>query len=153
VIRAARPDDLPAMAAIHAQCFPDPWNAQSLAQALAAPGVFALVAAREDALSGLILARVAAEEAEILTVAVAPALRRGGTGRSLVAQAARLAQDSGALVFYLEVSTANVAAQGLYRGLGFAEAGRRKGYYAGPPPQDALILKADLPLRPAAKAD
>jgi ribosomal-protein-alanine N-acetyltransferase len=54
---------------------------------------------------------------------------------------------------FLEVAISNVAARALYDRLGFTEAGRRKGYYARPgsPPEDALILRSNLPLSPLGK--
>jgi ribosomal-protein-alanine N-acetyltransferase len=54
---------------------------------------------------------------------------------------------------FLEVDATNAAAIALYEAIGFAKSGRREGYYRvpGAPPGDALILKAVLPLRPAAK--
>ena len=97
------------------------------------------------------MARVAADEAEILSLGVELAARRAGLGAALVAQAARGAQASGARAMFLEVATGNNAARALYRRLGFREAGRRKAYYAAS--EDALILRADLPLRKSEDLD
>jgi ribosomal-protein-alanine N-acetyltransferase len=143
-----RDADLAPMAAIHAGCFPDAWDVRALAELLATPGTFAV-----SSLDGFILARTAGGEAEILTLAVLPAARRHGLGRALVIEAASHAQQSGAHDMFLEVGVSNVAARALYKSLGFAEAGRRKGYYARPGllSEDALILRANLPLSPLGK--
>jgi ribosomal-protein-alanine N-acetyltransferase len=140
--------DLAPLAAIHASCFPDAWDARALSELLAMPGTFAV--SSDD---GFILARAAAGEAEILTLAVSPAARRHGLGRALVSEAASHAQQLGATALFLEVAVSNIAARALYIGLGFAEAGRRKGYYARPgaAPEDALILRSNLPLSPLGK--
>jgi [ribosomal protein S18]-alanine N-acetyltransferase len=108
---------------------------------LATPGAFALLSA-----DGFILARVAGDEAEILSLGVRPNARREGQARALVVDAA--ARADGAAAMFLEVGAGNEAARRLYAGLGFREAGVRKGYYREPgkPPQDALTLKAELPL-------
>ncbi len=151
MIRAVLPADLPALAALHAQGFAEGWSAESLAQLLASPGTFALAAERDGQVAGFVMARTVVGEAEILTVAVAPSARRAGLGRALITAAASRASEAGACTFFLEVATGNAAARGLYSGIGFREAGRRKGYYEGSafePVQDALILRADLPLRP-----
>ncbi|HEX4303556.1 MAG TPA: GNAT family N-acetyltransferase [Rhizomicrobium sp.] len=141
--------DLAALAAIHAACFPDAWNAQAIADLLATAGTFALAGD-----TGFILARAAAGEAEILTLAVSPAARRHGTGKALVHAAANEAQRLGAEVLFLEVASGNVVARALYRHLGFTEAGLRKGYYASPGrvPEDALVLRGNLPLVPLGKS-
>ena len=141
--------NLAPLAAIHAACFPDDaWDARALADLLAIPGTFA-VSSRD----GFILARATADEAEILTLAVVPHARRAGLGRALVTEAASHAQQSGAAAMFLEVAVSNAAARALYVGIGFAEAGRRKGYYArsGAAPEDALILRSNLPLSPLGK--
>jgi len=154
MIRPATLDDLPALAALHGESFADAWSADWLGRLLASPGAFALVAEQVGRPAGFVLARNAAGEAEILTLAVAPAARRAGLGRALVGQAARHATGCGATVIYLEVAVANAPARALYGALGFEEAGRRKGYYAqhpGSAPGDALVLKAELPLRPLGK--
>ena len=140
--------DLAPLAAIHASCFPDAWNMRALAELLATPGTFAVSSS-----DGFILARAAAGEAEILTLAVSPTARRCGLGRALVTEAASHAQQSGANAMFLEVAVSNAGARALYERLGFKEAGRRKGYYARPgmAPEDALILRSNLPLSPLGK--
>jgi [ribosomal protein S18]-alanine N-acetyltransferase len=130
--------DFAVLAALHATSFPDGWSAVSLRELFAGPGVFAFLLP-----GGFVLARAAGGEAEILTLAVAPSLRRQGIARALVQATASHAQELGASTLFLEVATGNGPALALYAGLGFTAAGRRKAYYAG---QDANILKAILPL-------
>ncbi len=136
-----RGDDLAPFAAIHAQCFPDAWSEIALDQLLATQGTFLLGHA-----TGFVLARVAAGEAEILTLAVAPRARRRGTATALVEAAAAHAYGLGATEVFLEVAADNLPARTLYGRLGFAEAGLRKGYYSAgrDTPADALILRKAL---------
>jgi ribosomal-protein-alanine N-acetyltransferase len=140
-IRPATLGDVDALAVIHAACFAESWSSESFASLLAAPGTFALLSS-----DGFILARTAGDEAEILSLGVRPNARRNGQARALVVDAA--ARAAGAAAMFLEVGADNAPARGLYAGLGFREAGVRKGYYRerGKPPQDALTLKAELPL-------
>ena len=72
---------------------------------------------------GLILVRVAADEAEILTLAVIPGVRRSGIGHALLQEATSMAAALGARVVFLEVSVTNIAARALYTKAGFV-AGR-----------------------------
>jgi ribosomal-protein-alanine N-acetyltransferase len=106
------------------------------------PGAFGLI----DSDSGMILARIAGDDAEILTLAIAPARRRCGFGRALLAGALEEARRRGARAVFLEVSEANEAARALYTAAGFAEVGRRRAYYRDG--TDALVLRA--PLSPCA---
>ena len=142
-------DDL---AAIHAASFttPAPWSADQIAATLAAPGAFLLTAPQ-----GFLIGRVIADEAELLTLAVAPAARRQGSGAVLVARFARAAAERGAATAFLEVAADNTAAQALYAGAGWQRAGLRRGYYRRPDGAaalDALILTRRLdPARPPAR--
>lgn len=140
VIVAAGPAHPLVLAEIHATAFPpgEAWNAAIMAAQLSLPGAFALV----DVDGGMILARHVADEAEILTLAVAPEARRRGLGRALVDQAARVAARHGAARLLLEVSAANQAARALYEAAGFTQAGLRRRYY--PDGSDALILALTL---------
>ncbi|MDN3567545.1 GNAT family N-acetyltransferase [Paeniroseomonas aquatica] len=128
------------MAALHAAAFPpaEAWGAGAMALMLEMPGAFGLW--RPGA--GLVLARAAGGEAEILTLAVAPAARRRGLGAALLAGALQGAVLRGAAAMFLEVAAGNAAALALYRAAGFAEVGRRHRYYADG--SDALVLRRDL---------
>lgn len=123
------------LAALHAQCFPDPWDAKALRELFAAD---AFAFSSDD---GFVLARVAGGEAEILTLAVAPAARGKGLGRALLQAAIKRARAEGAETMFLEVGADNPAALALYAGLGFAKVGIRKSYYNG---RDAAVLRLPL---------
>jgi len=134
-----------ALAELHAQAFttPPPWSAAAFAATLARPECFVL-----SEPGGFLLASVAAGEAEVLTLAVAPLARRHGVARRLVAGFLAVAAARGAQVALLEVAADNRAALALYRGAGFAEVGRRHGYYRTPEGQaiDAVVMTRALPL-------
>lgn len=142
------------LAALHEAAFPpaEAWSEAALATLLASPGSLGFLALRPGAQAGapdpagFVLARVAADEAEILTIAVLPGARRQGHGRALLAAAAQGARVAGARRLFLEVATDNPAAAALYRQAGLVEVGRRRGYYdrPGAAPVDALILAGDL---------
>lgn len=133
-------DDTAMLAEIHAACFADRWAPKAIADLLATPNCFAFSNPH-----GFVMARVAAPEAEILTLAVQPAARRQGLGYTLIAQAAAHACSLGATEMFLEVGGNNAPARSLYQRHGFRPVAQRKGYYQD---QDALVLKAALPLPP-----
>jgi ribosomal-protein-alanine N-acetyltransferase len=131
------------MAALHAQVFtvPRPWTESEFAELLQSLHVFAVARAE-----GFALARVTADEGELLTLAVAPEARRRGAGRALLSEALDLAAERGAVTMFLEVAADNVPALALYKGSGFAQTGRRQGYYRSPEGKrtDALVLTRAL---------
>ena len=85
---------------------------------------------------------MAADEAEILTIAVAPAAHRQGIGAALLAAAMAQAALRGAAAMFLEVAEGNAAARALYAAAGFRQSGRRRRYY--PDGADALVLRRSL---------
>lgn len=108
-----------------------------------ADGVFV---GSDPAPAGFVISRLAADEAEILSIVVSRRGRRAGLGGALLG--AHLAHLSARRVaqLFLEVEEANQPARALYRSLGFAQVGRREGYY---PKADgtraaALVLRRDL---------
>ena len=139
-ISKAGPLHATALSAIHARAFPEDefWDERIIAGQLSQPGVFGLLYKR----GGMLLARLAADEAEVLTIAVVPERRQQGLGGGLIEAAAAEARARGAVRLFLEVSTRNPAARGLYQQLGFAQVGRRRAYYADG--SDALVLSLDL---------
>lgn len=132
-----------ALAAIHAEAFDTPWSADAFAALLAQPGV--MLEATPD---GFVMVQAAADEAEILTLAVRPAARRRGVATALVEMGARRAELAGAGRLFLEVAEDNLAARALYARLGFEPVGRRPRYYAraNGPAVDALLLARNLPV-------
>lgn len=135
-------------AAIHATSFAYPWQEADFEQLFVASGTFAdgAIEAKEEHLTGFILSRVAAGEAEILTIAVAPEWRRRGIATSLLtphmAGLAAIRVDR----LYLEVDAENFSARALYARFGFEEVGERKAYYRVPGAQlaGALVMRRDL---------
>ena len=138
----------PAIAGLHAQLFAEPWDAVAISGMLAHPGSIALVATAPGPadVGGFALAQVAADEAEILTLGVAAAWQRGGVATRLVDGIKRAATRAGARALFLEVAALNTAARALYAKAGFAEAARRKGYYAkkDSPAEDAIVMRCAL---------
>ncbi len=122
------------MAALHAGAFDGAtrWSAVAFAATLAEPGAFAVAAP-----GGFAVGRVTLDEAELLTLVVAPAQRRRGRARTLLGDFAAAARERGARTAFLEVAADNGAARALYDASGWREVGRRRGYYGG---TDALIL-------------
>jgi ribosomal-protein-alanine N-acetyltransferase len=127
----------PLLAALHDASAAPGWAAEAFGRLLVLPGCFALVEAR-----GFALARVAADEAELLMLAVVPSARRQGIGTMLLRAAMAHAAGQGAARIFLEVAAANGAARALYAASGFRQVGRRGSYYADG--GDALVLAAPL---------
>ncbi len=132
-------------AALHeASGFHEIWTADAF-NGLLATGAEGLLAVSDSAPVGLILWRVAADEAEILTVCTLPAHRRLGVGRQLMEAANAILKTAKIQRLLLEVAIDNDAAIALYRGFGFTDAGRRRGYYMRPDGRaDALVMGLTL---------
>jgi len=148
VIGPARLADAEEMAAIHARSFHRGWESTDIAAMIADRAVVAHVIRRRQGAdaAGFVLSRVAADEAEILTIAIAPALRgRGFAGRLLSAHIPDLVRASVKHLF-LEVEAGNMPAVRLYERQDFQPVGRRKGYYRTESgAADAIIMRRDLP--------
>lgn len=146
--RAATLLDVPAISRLHGVLFSPPWTEAGVAGLMSHAGSAAFVvdAGPEDGISGFILGRVAADEAEILSLGVAATARRQGIGRRLVVALATEVHRRGSCRLYLEVSPSNAPAVALYESLGFASLGVRRAYYraTGRPPEDARLLSLEL---------
>ncbi len=149
-IRAMSPADIPAVLVLAESLATAPhWPQSNYEFALNPanlPERIGLIADGADgATAGFAIASITGFESELETIAVATVFQRRGVARGLFARlAAQLAMRDVQTVF-LEVRASNEAALELYRALGFAESGRRKGYYADPP-EDALVFRIRLGL-------
>ena len=126
---------------IEQEVFADPWSTQDFRDCVAADALF-LVAEVAGEVSGYVVAPDAADEGEILNLAVAPAGRRNGLGRALVEAILGVLKDRDVRHVYLEVRESNAPARALYATQGFREVGRRKAYYRRPV-EDAIVLRHD----------
>lgn len=147
-VEPLRAQDSHAIQRIHAVAFLHGWSSDDFRSLITQDTVFGFVARTEgkpnDA-CGFVLARLVAGEAEILTIAVARDVQRQGVGRALMDAVLRHLYQERAETLFLEVDEANVAAQALYRRLGFQKVGDRPAYYETPNGRSAaLILRRDL---------
>ena len=118
------------LAVIHASAFARPWDSHEFERLLADRAVVAdglFLGSGEP--SGFVLSRVVADEAEILTVAMAPEARGRGNAKPMLAAHVDALARRGVAVVHLEVEEGNAPALALYRRFGFVEVGRREGYY------------------------
>jgi [ribosomal protein S18]-alanine N-acetyltransferase len=144
VLSDAGARDAPAMAALHATSFHRGWSDDEIEGLLLDRSVVAHRASVGGHLVGFIISRIIIDEAEILSVAVAPSRRERGLARRLLDLNLRRLAGLGTRTVFLEVDEGNVAARRLYRRAGFREVGRREGYYAAGKGAAALVLRRDL---------
>jgi len=134
---------------LHRACFPeDPWDVDAIQQIMKIPGFFGRVGWVGTDPVGFALVLALAEEAEVLSLGVAPDHRRAGMGSALLASICLEAGRRGVERIVLEVAVDNQAARAMYGARGFSVVGRRRNYYhqAGCS-VDALILRAWLVTR------
>ncbi len=111
------------------------WNRRQVGDALAFPNTHFLLAdiagrdpdRPEDAV-GFTLSRQAADEEELLLIAVMPQARGNGVGKALMQRFIASAASRGSTRLFLEMREGNPA-QALYERHGFTLAGRRRDYY------------------------
>jgi ribosomal-protein-alanine N-acetyltransferase len=113
------------------------WSRESLLES-ASQGI-AWAAELDGRDAGILIGRVAADEFEILNLAVGKACRRRGVATQLVSAALEYARTAGVLQTYLEVRASNEGGIALYMRKGFRVCGRRPNYYRNPT-EDAVLL-------------
>lgn len=137
-----------AASAIHAASFARAWGTLELERMIASDTVHAdgVFPGAGSTLLGFALSRLAADEAEILTLAVDTGTRGQGAGRALLAAHLDRLARAGARAVFLEVDEGNEPALTLYGRAGFAEIGRRPGYYPKPDGSKAtaIAMRASL---------
>ncbi len=143
-------DDARLLPTIHREDFSRPWSGQEFASLIGQEPVFGFAAwqvgKRGAGPAGFVLARLAAGEAEILTIAVLRSMRRLGLGRELMEAVLRELHVQRAEALFLEVDETNSPAIALYRKLGFGQVAKRPGYYGekGEAKTAALVMRRDL---------
>ncbi len=137
------------LAAIHAECFDNSWNAASFSSLLAGPAVTGLLTVKSDQTEetpvGFILLQTAADECEILTLAVLPACRRTGVASGLLNNTLSLCIKNEIRNIFLEVAKNNQGARDFYACHKFRDTGVRPNYYAMNESRvDAIMMARDI---------
>lgn len=141
-IRPALSTDVAAVAGIERASFGDPWSEETFRELLRMRDAIFLVATRPspEAITGYVIARAVAGEADVLNLAVSPPERGRGLGGELLDVGLAAVIDKGAREVFLEVRESNVAALALYGSRDFVTVSRRRNYYRNPV-EDALLLR------------
>jgi [ribosomal protein S18]-alanine N-acetyltransferase len=138
-IRAFRPEDIPELVSIAEESFQAAsWSRESYEELCKSEGFLGFVSERAGRVSGFVVGRQAADEGEILNVAVRRENRRKGEGQALLSAVLEQLHRRGVKRVYLEVRESNENAVAFYQEQGFAKTGRRPGYYREP--EEAAVL-------------
>lgn len=134
------------LARLHATAFARPWATHEFERLLCERSTEAHGLWRQGALQGFVLSRKVADEAEILTMVLAPAARGAGLSHRLLREHLTQLAYAGVRTVHLEVDEGNAPALKLYARHGFTRVGERTGYYARPDGSraTALTLRATL---------
>ena len=140
IICSAKPEHVPAIAALEARCFPaDAWPEDLIGRLY---GRFILAMEGDELLGYGVLSSIL-DEGSLDNIATAPEHRQKGVGSALLTEIVRRGREMGLAFITLEVRASNEPAIGLYKKYGFAPVGRRKNYYENPR-EDAVLMTAIL---------
>ncbi len=138
--RAMTVRDLDEVVAVEQRAYSHPWSRGNFTDSLAA-GYLAEVWRLEDAVLGYFIAMAGVDELHLLNITVVPEQQGRGHGRSMMAALQQHARQLRATSLWLEVRQGNHRARALYRRLGYAEVGLRRGYYpAALRREDAVVM-------------
>lgn len=152
-----READLDAVLLVERAAYEFPWTRGNFADSLRAgyemQALWVPQGARTE-LTGYFVAMVGVDELHLLNLTVTPARQRQGHARFMLDALGRLAVSRGALQLWLEVRESNARARRLYERYGFADIGRRRGYYPAPAGsrEDAVVMSLALAAREASTA-
>ena len=139
-------DDLPEVMAIENDVYPYPWTRGNFLDSLYSGYTAEVLRDTSGMLTGYFLLMKAVDEAHLLNISVRRDLQGKGLGRLLLDRVSTLARHAGMTSVLLEVRPSNTRACEVYRSYGFAEIGRRRGYYPaqGNTREDAIVMRRVL---------
>jgi [ribosomal protein S18]-alanine N-acetyltransferase len=136
--------DLKHVIDIENHVYSHPWTLGNFRDSVQA-GHQCIVLTYGDVIIGYAVVMIAADEAHLLNLTVAPAWQRKGHGRALLLHLTSIAITEFARVFLLEVRPSNLRAQFLYESIGFKTIGVRRNYYpANGGREDAIVMELKL---------
>jgi [ribosomal protein S18]-alanine N-acetyltransferase len=146
VVEPASLRDAPRLARLHGASFHRGWGEAEFEDMLSQRNTLVHRLRLGSKFIGFAVSRMAADEAEILSIAIAPGHRGRGLSRQLLLTHLGHLAGRGVRTVFLEVEENNQPARRLYDRAGFAVAGRRERYYreAGGAQLNALVMRRDL---------
>jgi ribosomal-protein-alanine N-acetyltransferase len=150
-IRRMREEDLPAVRAIEALSFSNPWSDNTFRGEIQNTSVsFPMAVVRrpgnpvggavaEEEVVAYIIYWQIRDDVQVNNIAVHPDCRGLGLGEAMMRYAIASVRESGATFMTLEVRQSNASALALYKKLGFEIMGSRKNYYTKPD-EDAFVM-------------
>jgi len=146
VVEPATLRDAPALAELHGASFHRGWGEAEFEGMLTERNTLVHRLRSGRAIVGFAVSRMAADEAEILSIAVAASHRGRGLSRHLLLTHLGHLAGRGVRTIFLEVEENNQPARRLYERAGFTVTGRRERYYRQPDGEqlNALLMRRDL---------
>lgn len=136
--------DVDAVLGIEQQVHSHPWTRGNFNDALASGNICKVYEAA-DGIAGYAVLMPALDDVELLDISIARAHQRKGLGAWLLGEMLVLARSLKFERMLLEVRRSNPAACALYKKIGFAEIGVRRGYYpTADGREDAIVMEYKL---------
>jgi ribosomal-protein-alanine N-acetyltransferase len=138
--------DIAEVVELEESVYPHPWSRNNFIDSLASGYQAWVLRGRDGELLGYFLLMAVVDEGHLLNVAVSADIQGQGLGRFLLNQAVACARGLGLASVLLEVRPSNLRALEIYRRYGFAQIGRRKGYYPAADGQreDAIVMRVAI---------
>ncbi len=146
IVRPMTNPSLDGVLELENEVYPFPWTRGNFVDSLVAGYTAWTLNHVDGELIGYCVAMAGVDEMHLLNITVAPAVRRRGHARRLLAELVQHCRLRQASRLWLEVRECNAQARDVYRQLGFAPVGRRKGYYPAPEGrrEDAVVMSLDV---------
>jgi len=146
VVETAQLSDAPRLGQLHGAAFHRGWGAGEFEQMILDRNTLTHRLRRGRRIIGFSVSRIAVDEAEILSIAIAAEERGKGLSRDLLQTHLGHLAGRGVRKVFLEVEENNQPARRLYERMGFRVVGRRERYYRDPSGQqlNALVMQRDL---------
>ena len=142
-IKRIKEEDLEIIATFEKEIFPDPWGMIGLKESLYQNHTVLLGAWEEEKLVGYVIFYFAADEGEIVRIAVEPSMRRKGVASHLLLELENICEEKKIVKMLLDVRETNETAIEFYKSHGFTEDGIRKNFYTKPV-EDAVLMSRGL---------
>lgn len=138
IVKRCSQDDIDKIYNIEEKSFSDPLKKETILKDLERDSYYCYGLYDEDLVAFISYEKVI-DEAQIISVATAPAYRQRGYAKKLFNEVVAVAENDGVEFFSLEVRSNNTPAIALYESLGFKTVGVRKNYYRNPD-SDAILM-------------